>query len=166
MLVHELTARFDLDKISAQGVFAPWVRMKRHNKKGRALCKKDENGLTSNQKQILDYVAENQPCTSTEISNNTDVENRAVKITSRPLIKRNLIAQDEKTLMWYLPYGLHIVIQKKTKKQRLVNYIKKHGSVRLRDVQHITKCAHVYLCHLRDEGLLERASGNRWQWVG
>lgn len=169
MLIHELkTSQGLIDHAhNTHGVIWREFDIKKNNRLNRPSAKKQGNGLTITQTEIVEFVRANQPCRSVDILTGIGLITSSIDTMARILIKKGLIDKDKKTALWFNPQNKPKIISKKTITQRLIDYLKTHKTIMVSDVKHITVNASRALSDFKKQGLVKHESSDHtWTWIG
>ena len=165
MLVNELiTSQRLIDHAhNTHGVI--WREFEIKEKKRETSAKKQDNGLTIRQNEIVEFIHKNQPCRATDLTMYLGIPASSIDSKS-PLVSKGLIQQDPKTAMWYNPKNKPSVIRKPTLTEQIIDHIKSNKNVRPKDLKYITHSARVILTKLKKQGLIVNdVINHHWNWA-
>lgn len=169
MLYQELTARFDIDKISAQGERAAWwYEEPEVNKYSK--YKKGDDGLTDIQRDVIDLITRKGACNGATIARFIGYEFGSVHTICMCIKKKGLIDQDKKTRYWYVVGKKPEKIVKDTKREQVRAFAKSRKIFTSLEARKVTPSAQRYLRELKCKGLLNMqhigAQKYVWKWIG
>lgn len=165
MLIDELITKPRLinHAINADGEIWREFPKNENKRTNRPSAKKQANGLTIRQTEIVDYIHKNQPCRSTDISNYIGIMSDGITTSAKPLIAKGLIDKDKKTTLWFNPKNRPTKIKKATNRQKVIDMLQSNKFIRRKQLSHISN-ASVILNTLKKEGLVHH-KGYTWRWI-